>query len=255
MTEWKYVERDDYDKEFTDKKGSEWKYISEKSARQKKLTDAYEVIGNLDISKQDYGAYGVGKDGNILHFCEPKSLNRMKYSTKGYMMCDKDDGKLIRVIEKSNKLTILLTAAALLLIATGIYFGINSREQGPALEDEAIAYKMPEGTSANDDESKIMIPGYGELPMQADTDELYAALINPEGNKCYFRYQIILKDENKTVYESKLIKPGMAVTNVRLNQKMKSGVYDIKIAIQAYDLDDYEKQLNGGVVETSLIVK
>lgn len=80
-------------------------------------------------------------------------------------------------------------------------------------------------------------------------------MVNPEGNQCYFKYEITLKDSGKTIYESDFIKPGTAVTNVKLNQTMENGVYDISISIVAYDLEDYEEQLNGGVVETTLVVK
>lgn len=249
-----YVIKDDYDKKFSDANGNEWRYYSKKTAKKNGILDVCAVIGDLDRKRNTNSETSIEHQGKTLHYHNTKSLNPLLFNIKGYMVCDADNGKLIRVIEKSNRLAALLITMVLILGASGVFWWMN-RDTGPTIESEAIAYKMPEGTPANDDPNKIMIPGYGELPMQANTDEVYAALVNPEGNQCYFKYEITLKDSGKTIYESDFIKPGTAVTNVKLNQTMENGVYDISISIVAYDLEDYEEQLNGGVVETTLVVK
>lgn len=252
MEECNYILKDDYDETYKDNRGNVWGYYSSKAAEKNNLLNSLEVIGYI-VKRNHTGNLELKDKEKSLYFHEDEKLNPLLFKTIGYMVCG--DGQMIRVIEKSNHFPVFAIVVLLIIaLAAGAYW-LSNRDSGPVFEDSAIAYKMPEGTPANNDETKIMIPGYGDLPIKADTDELYAALINPEGNQCYFKYKIVLKEGNQTVYESDLIKPGTAVTNVKLNQPIKKGSYDIKIVVLAYSLDDYEQQLNGGVVETKLIAK
>lgn len=250
MTEWNYTVRDDYDKKYTDRSGNEWKYYSNKFSKKNRLTDKYEIVGDIYIKKQNLSK-NVLRNGDLKQFLlQSRKLNPLFFKKDGYIL---SENQLIRVVKKSRIPIVFIVVLILILSCSGIWWWMN-RDKGPVLEDDAIAYKMPKGV-ANGDKSKIMIPGYGNMPMKADSNELYAALINPEGNLCYFKYRIVLKDGNRTIYESDLIKPGMAVTNVKLNQKIKKGSYPVNIEVLAYSLDDYEKQLNGGVIDTLLIAK
>lgn len=250
--EYKYIEKDDYDKKIRDKFGDEWSYYSKSAA--KELLNSCEVIGDIDFNRQSVHGKILQKDDNILSFNDVHKLNPLTMSVDGYMVANEDEPVLLRVVKKNNRMPILLVTLILIATASGVFWWMN-RDSGPVLEDEAIAYKMPEGVPANTDPNKIALPGYGDLTIQAGTDELYAALVNPEGNQCYFKYRVILKDGNKVLYESNLIKPGMAVTNVKLNQKIERGTYDMQLVVLTYSLDDYKNQLNGGVIETKLIAK
>lgn len=250
--DYKYIEKDDYDKRIKDKAGQKWNCYSKSAA--KELIESYEIVGDMDMNRQNIHGTALKSDGKTLYFNNVHKLNPLFMSVEGYMIANEEEPVLVRVVKRNNRMPVLLMALLLLATASGVFWWMN-RDSGPALEDEAIAYKMPDGIPSNTDPTKIAIPGYGDLTIQAGTDELYAALVNPEGNQCYFKYRVVLKDGNKIVYESDLIKPGMAVTNVKLNQKINAGVYDIQLVVLAYSLDDYEKQLNGGVIETKLVAK
>lgn len=253
MTEYNYIHRDDYDKSFKDRSGVKWQFFSKKAARKMNLLGNHDVLGDYFIKVQKNTMGSLNNAEDMLFFSRSEKLSSMRYSVAGYMVCGQGDEKLIRVVKRNFRLAALIIAILLLLALIGGFLFWQSH-MGPVFEDEAIAYKMPDGTK-NEDENKIMIPGYGDLTMQANTDELYAALVNPEGNLCNFQYSIVLTDSNETLYESALIRPGTAVTNVKLNRKIRRGTYDIQVVVKAYDLEDYEKQLNGGVVETTLIAK
>lgn len=252
--DYKYIQKDDYDRNMKDKTGHEWYFYSKNIAKRNNLIDAYEIIGDIDINRVSSHGTVLKNDEESINFNNVHKLNPLIMSVEGYMVANEEEPVLIRIVKRNHRIPVLLVTLILIATASGIFWWMN-RDSGPILEDEAIAYKMPDEVPANTDPNKILIPGYGELPIKAGTDELYAALLNPEGNQCYFKYRIVLTDGNKIVYESNLIKPGMAVTNVKLNQKIDAGVYDVKLVVLAYSLDDYENQLNGGVVETKLIAK
>lgn len=253
MDKYRYIDEENYDQKIGNREDT-WKYYSKKTIKKKNLFGTCEVIGYMDVGRINTGTLELNDEEKTIRFQKYEKLNPMLFRTKGYIVCEDGDTQLIRLVEKSRCLYAVLAVALIAAITAGTYWWMN-RDTGPRFEEAAIAYKMPEGTPANDDETKIMLPGYGDLPMDADTDELYAALINPEGNQCYFKYKIVLKEGNKTIYESDLIKPGTAVTNVKLNQRITKGTYDINIVVLAYSIEDYKQQLNGGVIETKLISK
>lgn len=100
----------------------------------------------------------------------------------------------------------------------------------------------------------IKIPGYPSITIAADTENVTMALLNPEGNPCYFKFEIVLKESNKTIYESKYVEPGKAITNVALTQPLSAGEYPATIKISTLSLDG-KSPMNGANVETVLIAK
>ena len=100
----------------------------------------------------------------------------------------------------------------------------------------------------------IKIPGYPSITIAKDTENVTMALLNPEGNPCYFKFEIVLKDTEETIFESKYVPPGDAITDVTLTRPLAEGEYDATIQITTVALDQ-ETPLNGANVETVLIVK
>ena len=80
------------------------------------------------------------------------------------------------------------------------------------------------------------------------------ALMNPEGNPCYFKFELVLKDSGETIFESKYVKPGDCIYDVHLNKPLAKGEYPATIKISTISLDG-ETPLNGANVETVLIAK
>ena len=100
----------------------------------------------------------------------------------------------------------------------------------------------------------IKIPGYPSITIAADSKNVTMALLNPEGNPCYFKFEIVLKDTNETIYESKYVEPGKAITDVTLTKPLSAGEYPATIKISTLSLDG-SSPMNGANVETVLIAK
>ena len=100
----------------------------------------------------------------------------------------------------------------------------------------------------------IKIPGYPSITLPADQQTVNMALLNPEGNPCYFTFEIVLKDTGESIYQSKLVPPGQAITEISMSKALPAGEYAATIKITTTSLED-GSAMNGANVETVLIVK
>ena len=100
----------------------------------------------------------------------------------------------------------------------------------------------------------IKIPGYPSISLPKGQETVSVALVNPEGNPCYFTFELILKDTGESLYESKLVPPGKAVTQITMSRALEAGEYNAIIKITTTSLTD-GSAMNGANVETLLIVK
>ena len=100
----------------------------------------------------------------------------------------------------------------------------------------------------------IKIPGYPSITLPKDKKTVNVALLNPVGNPCYFTFEIVLKDTGESLYKSKLVPPGKAITEITMSKALPAGEYDATIKITTTSLED-GSAMNGANVETVLIVK
>ncbi len=100
----------------------------------------------------------------------------------------------------------------------------------------------------------IKIPGYPSVTLPADRKDVTVALLNPEGNPCYFVFELVLRDSGESLYTSKLVPPGQAITSISLARPLSAGEYNATIKITTYSTAD-QTPMNGANVETVLIVK
>ena len=173
----------------------------------------------------------------------------------------------------TKKQLIIGAVVIVLLIAVGVFIGIklNSNKtpaepqaqvqtdtgSKPALEldENAGEYTGEVPKSADSSEAVgIKIPGYPSITIAKDTEDVTMALLNPEGNPCYFKFEIALKDKDETIFESKYVKPGDCIYDVHLTKPLAEGEYPAVIKITTIALDG-ETPLNGANVETLLIAK
>lgn len=169
------------------------------------------------------------------------------------------------VLQKKHLL--IAGIAVLLLLAGGITLGLNwqnwfgkgpdtSHTGGPDIDPGAEDWtgsKLPDKSGSGAAQG-IAIPGYPSIGLPANTKDVQVALLNPEGNPCYFTFELVLKDGNESLYTSKLVPPGKAVTNITLSRALESGDYPATIKITTSSLED-QSSMNGANVETVLIVK
>ena len=100
----------------------------------------------------------------------------------------------------------------------------------------------------------IKIPGYPSITLPKDQKTVNVALLNPEGNPCYFTFEIVLKGTGESLYKSKLVPPGKAITQITMPRALSAGEYNATIKITTTSVAD-GSAMNGANVETVLIVK
>lgn len=162
---------------------------------------------------------------------------------------------------------IIAAAVILLLIAGGVTLGLNwnnwfgekpetSLTGSPDIDPGAADWngsKLPD-QSGNGVSEGIAIPGYPSISLPANTKNVQVALLNPEGNPCYFTFELILKESGENLYTSKLVPPGKAITDIALSRGLEPGDYAATIKITTSSLSD-QSPMNGANVETVFIVK
>lgn len=139
------------------------------------------------------------------------------------------------------------------IVLAAIAFGawIGAKQNDPWRVESGLAdYGGFSSESGSSDQ--IVIPGYGEILLDADTRDVMLILPNPSGNPCYFRFSILLKDGNEEIYTSGLVPPGKAIEKLRLNRKLEKGNYPAIIQIETFSMDGTLTPMNGANVETVL---
>ena len=168
---------------------------------------------------------------------------------------------------------VIISVIVVLLIVGGVFIGLNwqgwfgANEDKPAQtsqtsqSDTGVELDPNAGDwTGSKPEDKggaaqgIKIPGYPSITIAKDTTDVTMALLNPEGNPCYFKFEIVLKDSNETIYESKYVEPGKSISDVKLTKPLSEGEHPAVIKITTLSLDG-KTPLNGANVETVLIAR
>ena len=154
--------------------------------------------------------------------------------------------------------------AAVIVITAAVLFGLQQRptqaESGftPDLQEGTSAWSgdtLPDKTPENSGEAVgIKIPGYPSISMPANQQDVEVALLNPEGNPCYFTFELVLTDTDEVLYTSKQVEPGQMITNITLNRALPAGQYNAELRITTASLQD-GSAMNGANVVTVLDVQ
>lgn len=161
---------------------------------------------------------------------------------------------------------IALAVVLLLLLCGGAVIGLNwnawfgtppsAAEQttAPEIDPNAKAWQGQQPTAQGGADTGIQIPGYPSLALPANTRDVQVALLNPEGNPCYFTFTLLLQETGEVLYTSKLVPPGQAVYQISLSRPLEAGEYDAVIRIATTALTD-GSPMNGADVKTVLVVR
>lgn len=237
--------------------GKSWKYIpaqgagAEAISHDKVVGDVFvrrsqNPISHLTAERTD----GTTEDTPVYPYKEKLGLCE---KTVGFVPDSGETGRYARIVKKSTAKLLAPLVLVLVLVAALLVYFRPWAQNGPNLDQSAIAYQMPNGVK-NEDPSRIMMPFFDEITM-TNAGQGKVALVNPDGNTCYFKYILTLDDGNKTVYESGLIQPGMAVTEWYLDDRLEAGEYDATLKIETSDLEDYTQAANGANYVVKLIVE
>ena len=160
-------------------------------------------------------------------------------------------------------LLLLLAGAMMVALNWNTWFG-NSTPTGPSssqnvnfdIDENAGDWNGQPLPDKTEDAPAvgIKIPGYPSITLPKDQKTVNVALLNPEGNPCYFTFELVLKDTGESLYKSKLVPPGKAITEITMARALSAGQYEATIKISTTSLED-GSAMNGANVETVLIVK
>ncbi len=251
--EYRLREREECDKTWPLGEGREAKGYSCRAFQERypKEAGGYTVIGAVgEGCGEEAGEWHLGEetekyyelpDGNFL------------YKTAGYIEVGENVYLAVRKSRLAERiLELLLLIAVIAGIAAGVYYLFQEKE-GPDIDPGAGKYTADVELPENVDPDRITLPGYEQITIAAGTDMAYVALWNPDQNPCYFQFEIVLDETEETIYESRLIPPGNAVTEVQFDRTFGAGTYPVTIRISTYNLEDYEQEMNGGEVKAELV--
>lgn len=244
-----YQHNKDYDRKFKSDDYS-CQYYSKKLMKSAYPDKGYAVIGAIGNGLDKKAGMFILEGKEIPYF--KMNYSTIRYGIDGYIDCGND--QCIAVIKDCLIQRIILIILSLLIIIGLIFGGAFLLKDNIGLDPNISDYDPKIEMPANADPSRISIPGYTDMRMLADTDELYIALWNPETNPCYFKFSIILEQGEKVLYESGLVPPGKAITTVKLKEKMSEGVYPVLVKMDTFSLEDGKTPLNGGTSKASLTV-
>lgn len=172
--------------------------------------------------------------------------------------------------EKNRRIFFILTA--ILAVCAAFVIGLMikgcsyGQAAGYASELSSYEYKAdidpdaedPESISSESNENSkikgIRIPGYPYIRIPCGETEVRVSLLNPEGNPCYFVFEIVLQDTEEVLFQSKQVPPGKAINRLVLTRPLKKGEYDAVIRISTFSVEN-GGAMNGANVRTRIIAE
>jgi len=160
-----------------------------------------------------------------------------------------------------NKIMIAVIIALCAVVAGLVIYmvvGKNNKNNNndnaftPSLDANAGDSNSDKATTGS--QQSIRIPGYPSITIAAGKEDVTMNLMNPEGNPCYFTFEIVLSDTGESIYKSAMVEPGKAISNVKLNHSLSAGEYKAAIKISTSSLTD-GTAMNGANVETTIVAK
>lgn len=155
---------------------------------------------------------------------------------------------------RKNIIIVVAVVAVIAVVAAGVLFFRQSRNNGSAWSPELDSNAVALASDTEEPPTGIRIPGYPKITIPADTAEVTMNLKNPEGNPCYFTFTLVLTDNEETIYTSKMVEPGKAITKVNLTRALSAGEYPAELRITTASLED-GTAMNGANVATVLVVE
>lgn len=213
-------------------------YLKKKSWKKTVEKEKQKTIGYVKLKKFKDKGDSILKAGEYQFdlFSKKKAFHRIK----GYIK--EGTGQFI-AIQKSFLLPLLLIVALLLTsIGSGIYIYNHDIPVDEIIEtwvpdiDDNIDNAAPL-TEEEKAQTGIRIRGFSRWSVPANTtQDIAVRLENPEGNRCYFTFEIVLNETNEVLYTSKMVPPGKAITSIDISKPMAAGEHEITINIRTNEI-------------------
>jgi len=157
---------------------------------------------------------------------------------------------------------VIIAAVLVAAIGAGVYFIFFNSPADIADYSQpfgGVGFRLDEGAkeyTGREPESKggvpgIQIPGYDTVRLPSGTTDVKMILLNPEGNPCYFVFELIINGES--YYKSDLVEPSKCIEDLKLTKPLPKGTHTAILKISTYSLDESLSPMNGANVEFELI--
>ncbi len=143
-------------------------------------------------------------------------------------------------------------------------------DPGSDTQSAALQFSLPDGrplpgtylgtveftiSAVDENRRSVAVPGVGYLNATAGETLVPVNFFNPEGNPCYFRYEIVLADTGETLWKSDdLLTPGMKISQIELAKPLDAGNYAAVLKVIPLSLDQ-QQELNSSEIGFELRVK
>lgn len=124
---------------------------------------------------------------------------------------------------------------------SGVVFDSNASHYDETVVDRGV------------EESGIKIPGYADIAISSDSDNIPITLLNPEGNPCNFKFTLEIEETGEKLCTTDYVRPGDAINGAELNSTLPKGSYILIINIKTSSVDT-GAEMNGAQVKTRLDV-
>ena len=169
--------------------------------------------------------------------------------------------RFIKVYRSHKSFRFLVnTGMVVIALAIGLTIGVcinaspDEDESKTKIAQEATRYAEDQDYSEITESDSIAIPGYDSFTFQAGSTTQEITLHNPQENTCYFEMSLILED-GTIIWTSDLLEPGMAFTEIELNEPLDAGTYsNVTLRYNCYSLKD-QSQLNGAEIKVTIIAE
>ncbi len=153
----------------------------------------------------------------------------------------------------------ILSLVLVTILVPAVLFIYNVKENVDLdLDPNAQLYSGEEPENIGGAETGVAIPGYGELSISANTQNIDLIFLNPSSNgesekTYYLTFELILKDTGESLWKSGKVRPGYSVNQEVLKRALSAGTYDVIIKTQPYTADG--ATANSANMETTLVVE
>lgn len=156
---------------------------------------------------------------------------------KGYIKLKDTENKYIAITSNSILPWLLILLALLLLILISILSFCNKQHPGSPIFRPNIEHNTGTNEEKENEAKGIQVRGFTTWSIPADTSKnLSIPLENPEGNPCYFSFEILLSDTGEVIYSSDMVPPGEKISRINITREFDAGDYPATIKIKTNEL-------------------
>ena len=157
---------------------------------------------------------------------------------KGYIKLKDTENKYIAITSNSILPWLLILLALLLLILISILSFCNKQHPESPIFRPNIEHNTGTNEEEEENEAKgIQVRGFTTWSIPANTSKnLSIPLENPEGNPCYFSFEILLSDTGEVIYKSNMVPPGEKISRINITREFDAGDYPATIKIKTNEL-------------------